>query len=155
MNGNNETAFATALPKIILNGQGQSQNVLGDVQTIKLSGKDTDGLFTVVENYNEPGVGIPMHIHENEDEIFHIIEGQMEFETQGKTTLLSKGDMIFLPRMIPHAFKVVGNVKCKAIVTVIPSGIEEMFESLAALPPGPPDFEKVSAICARQGIRFL
>lgn len=155
MSENIDAAIATANPKIILNGQGQSQNVLGDIQTIKLSGKDTDGLFTIVENYNEPGIGIPMHVHENEDEIFHIIEGQMEFETQGKTTLLSKGDMIFLPRMIPHAFKVVGNVKCKAIVTIIPSGIEEMFESLAALPPGPPDFELVTAICGKQGIRFV
>jgi len=155
MTENKNAAIIPASPKVVLNGQGQSQNVLGDVQTIKLSGQDTGGLFTILENYNDPGVGIPMHLHENEDEIFHIIEGQMEFDTQGKTTLLSKGDMIFLPRMVPHSFRVVGDVKCKAIVTVIPSGIEEMFGNLALLPAGPPDFEKVSEICGRQGIRFV
>jgi len=155
MSENNDAAFLTAEPKIILNGQGKAQNVLGDVQTIKLSGNDTNGKFTIIENHNDPGVGIPMHVHENEDEIFHILEGQMEFELQGKTNLLSKGDMIFLPRMVPHSFRVVGDIKCKAIVTVVPSGIEEMFESLSALPPGPPDFEKVAAICGKQGIRFV
>lgn len=148
-------APAAPSPKIILGADGKCLNVLGDIQTTKVTGKDTNGQFTVVENYNEPGIGIPMHIHENEDELFHIIEGQMEFQTQGKTVVLSKGDMIFLPRMIPHAFKVVGDVKCKAVVTIIPSGIEEMFEALAALPPGPPDFEKVTEICARQGITFV
>lgn len=141
--------------KIQLAGQGKSLNVLGDSQTIKITGKDTGGLFTIVENYNEPGIGIPMHVHENEDEIFHIIEGEMEFETQGETTILKKGDLIFLPRKIPHAFRVVGTQKAKAVVTIMPSGIEEMFEALSELPAGPPDFQKVTEICNSYGIHFL
>ena len=141
--------------KIQLAGQGKTLNVLGDSQTIKITGKDTNGLFTIVENYNDPGIGIPMHVHENEDEIFQIIEGEMEFETQGKTTTLKQGDMIFLPRKVPHSFRVVGTQKAKAVVTVIPSGIEEMFEALSELPAGPPDFEKVTEICNNYGIRFL
>ncbi len=141
--------------KIQLAGQGARLNVLGDNQTIKLSGKDTGDLFTIVENYNEPGIGIPMHVHENEDEVFCILEGEMEFETQGQTSVLKAGDMIFLPRRIPHAFRVVGNQKCRASVTIIPSGIEHMFEALAALPAGPPDLEKVGDICFRYGISFV
>lgn len=153
--GTPESAAAQTNPKIQLAGQGKSLNVLGDSQTIKLTGKDTGGLFTIVENYNNPGIGIPMHVHENEDEIFHIIEGQMEFETQGKTTILNPGDMIFLPRMVPHAFRVVGTQKAKAVVTIMPSGIEEMFEALSQLPAGPPDLEKVTSICNSYGISFV
>lgn len=153
--GTSGKASAEASFKIQRAGEGQFLNVLGDNQTIKISGKDTNGLFTVVENYNDPGIGIPMHVHENEDEIFHIIEGEMEFELQGKTSVLKQGDMIFLPRMIPHAFRVVGTQKAKAVVTVIPSGIEQMFEALSELPAGPPDFEKVASICGNYGIRFV
>lgn len=149
------SAAAQPNPKIQLAGQGKNLNVLGDSQTIKITGKDTGGLFTIVENYNDPGIGIPMHVHENEDEIFHIIEGQMEFETQGTTTILKAGDMIFLPRMIPHAFRVVGTQKAKAVVTIMPSGIEEMFEALSQLPAGPPDLEKVASICNSYGISFV
>ena len=144
-----------AIHKIQLAGAGQRLNVLGDNQTIKLSGKDTGDQFTIVENYNDPGVGVPMHIHENEDEVFYILEGEMEFQTQGETTVLGAGDMIFLPRRIPHGFRVVGTKKCRAAVTIIPSGIEHMFEKLAELPAGPPDFEKVAEICDRYGISFV
>ncbi|MFT3794786.1 cupin domain-containing protein [Flavobacterium sp.] len=150
-----DAASVETNPKIQLAGEGQKLNVLGDNQTIKLSGKDTGGLFTIVENYNDPGVGIPMHVHDNEDEIFFILEGEMEFETQGETSILKAGDMIFLPRRIPHAFRVVGTQKARASVTIIPSGIEEMFEALSELPPGQPDLEKVSDICQSYGISFV
>ncbi len=152
-----ESSPEVLLPQnnIVTAGNGKFLNVLGDEQTLKFTGKETGGLFTIIENFNEPGVGIPMHLHENEDEIFHVIEGEMEFVTLGKTSVLKKGDMIFLPRQIPHSFRVVGSQKAKAVVTVMPSGIEKMFYALSALPPGPPDLEKVQNICNQYGIRFL
>lgn len=141
--------------KIIVSGEGLAQNVLGDIQTIKLTGKDTNRMFTIVENDNAPGVGIPMHVHENEDEVFRILQGEIEFIVGGETRMLKAGDTIFLPRLVPHAFKVVGERNAKAIVTVIPSGIEDMFEQLSQLPAGLPDPEKVFGICSRFGIKFV
>ena len=61
-------------PKIVRSNEGKTINVLGDVQTIKLTGKDTNGLFTLIEEENVPGTGIPLHVHENEDEVFKVIE---------------------------------------------------------------------------------
>lgn len=141
--------------KIVYAHEGKSLHVLGDTPNIKLSGKDTDGKFTVIAQDNPPGVGIPLHVHENEDEVFQILEGEMEFETNGETSILKAGDIIFLPRKVPHAFRVVGEKNAKAIVTAYPSGIEDMFEQLAALPAGPPDFEKVFAICGNFGVTFI
>lgn len=141
--------------KIVYANEGKTLNVLGDTPTIKLSGKDTGGLFTIISQDNPPGIGIPMHVHENEDEVFKVLEGEIEFDTCGKLTVLRAGDMIFLPRRVPHAFKVVGTGNAKAIVTAYPSGIEGMFEALAALPAGPPDFEKVFEICEQYGVSFV
>jgi len=141
--------------KIVTSAQGLAQNVLGDVQLVKLSGKDTNGKFTIVENNNPPGVGIPMHVHENEDEVFRILDGTMEFIVEGKSTILNPGDTIFLPRQVPHSFKVVGESNARAIVTIVPAGIENMFEQLCELPAGPPDMEKVFAICNSFGIKFI
>ncbi|RZJ67591.1 MAG: cupin domain-containing protein [Flavobacterium sp.] len=155
MTSQDEAAAGVAAIKIVRAGHGNQLNVLGDSQTIKISGKETNGKFTVIENFNEPGIGIPMHVHENEDEIFHIIEGEMEFTLENETRILKKGDMIFLPRKVPHAFKCIGNHKTKAVVTVVPSGIEDMFKSLSELPVGPPDFENVMRICGEFGIRFV
>ena len=142
-------------PKIVRNNEGKVVNVIGDKQTFKLTGKDTNGLFTLIEEENEPGTGIPPHVHENEDEVFKVIEGEMELTVGDKTTILKAGDLAFGPRGIPHSWKIVGNSKAKVILSVFPAGIEDMFEELGTLPPGPPDFPKVAEICGRYGIKFI
>ncbi len=142
-------------PVIVRNDEGKVVNVIGDVQTFKLTGKDTNGLFTLIEEENEPGTGIPPHVHEHEDEVFKVIEGEMELTVGGKTTILKAGDIAFGPRGIPHSWKIVGDTKAKVILSVFPAGIEDMFEELGGLPPGPPDFPKVAEICGRYGVKFV
>lgn len=142
-------------PKIIKGSEGTVLNVLGDIQTHKLSGKDTGNQIVEWVSNVEPGVGIPPHIHTMEDEIFRVIEGEVEIMVDGKTSVLKAGDIAFAPRNIPHAWTVVGNAKAQMITAAFPAGIEHMFKELAQLPAGPPDFEKVAEICAKQGIRFV
>lgn len=142
-------------PKIIRSKEGKVLNVIGDIQTHKLIGSDTDNQVVEWVDNVEPGVGIPPHIHSKEDEIFRVIHGEVEIMVDGKTTVLKAGDMAFAPKNIPHAWTVVGSEKAKMITTAFPAGIEQMFEALAALPPGPPNFEKVAKICGDHGIQFL
>jgi len=142
-------------PKILRTGEGTNQIVLGDHQVVKLSGKDTDGQFTLIEQYNDPGMEIPMHVHDNEDEIFHVISGKLQVSVGDETKILKAGDMVFCPRGIPHSWKVVGNEKGKVILSIFPSGLEVMFHELSELPAGPPDFEKVAKICSKYNIQFV
>ncbi|AEV31143.1 cupin domain-containing protein [Owenweeksia hongkongensis] len=142
-------------PKIIKDKEGEVLNVLGDVQTHKLIGGETDNQIVEWVDDVEPGVGIPPHIHTKEDEIFRVIKGQIEIMVAGKTTVLEAGDTAFAPKNIPHSWNVVGTEKAKMITSAFPAGIEEMFKELAKLPPGPPDFEKVAKICGNHGISFL
>ncbi len=142
-------------PKIIRDSEGDVLNVIGDIQTHKLIGTDTGNQIVEWVDNVEPGVGIPPHIHTKEDEIFRVIKGQIEIMVAGKTTILEAGDTAFAPKNIPHSWKVVGTEKAKMITSAFPAGIEIMFRELADLPPGPPDFEKVTEICAKHGISFL
>ena len=142
-------------PKIIKDNEGEVLNVMGDIKTHKLTGRDTNDQITEWVDNVEPGVGIPPHIHTNEDEIFRVIKGQVEIMVNGKTVVLEAGDTAFAPKNLPHSWKVVGTEKAKMITSAFPSGIEKMFEELAELPPGPPDFEKVSKICGNHGISFV
>jgi quercetin dioxygenase-like cupin family protein len=142
-------------PKIVKNSEGNKLNVLGDNQNIKLTGKDTNGQYTLIEQNNQPGVGIPPHVHENEDEVFQVLEGQVEMSVGDKITTLKAGDLIFCPKGIPHSWKVVGNENARAMLSIFPAGLEEMFKELADLPAGPPDMEKVSGICGKYNLRFV
>ncbi|BDC99836.1 cupin domain-containing protein [Persicobacter psychrovividus] len=142
-------------PKIVRKGEGLSWRVMGDQQVIKLSGDHTNGQFTLIEQTNEPGAGIPPHVHEREDEVFHLLTGQVEMTLGGATQTLKAGDLIFCPRGVPHSWKVTGQGHAKVMMSVFPAGIELMFEELAKLPEGPPDLDRVAEICGRYGLRFL
>ena len=128
---------------------------MGDNQIIKLSAKDTNGQFSLIEQNNNPGTGIPPHVHQNEDEVFHVLSGQVDMTIGEEMTTLNSGDLIFCPRGIPHSFKVVGDQKAKVMLSIFPAGLENMFEELAKLPVGPPDLEKVGNICGKYNIEFI
>lgn len=141
--------------KVIRDEEGKVLNVIGDIQTHKLLGSDTDNQIVEWVDNVEPGVGIPPHVHTKEDEIFRVIKGQIEIMVDEKTTVLNEGDIAFAPKMIPHSWKVVGTEKAKMITSAFPAGIEKMFGELAALPAGLPDFEKVAKICGNHGVTFV
>lgn len=142
-------------PKVVRDTEGEILNVIGDIQTHKLVGKDTNNQLVEWVDNVEPGTGIPPHIHTKEDEIFRVIEGEVEITVDGSTSILKAGDIAFAPKGLPHAWNVVGTSKAKMITSAFPAGIEFMFQELAQLPAGPPEFEKVAEICGRQGITFV
>ncbi len=141
--------------KVVKNGEGKKLNVIGDRMTIKLTGEDTGGQFTFFEQENDPGTGIPPHVHANEDEVFKVIEGKVEFWLNGQIKVLESGDVIYAPKGVPHTWKVIGDQKAKVDVSVFPAGLEKMFEELSRLPAGPPDKELVTGIVGRYGIAFV
>ena len=142
-------------PKLIAKGKGTICNVWGDLQTHKLTGKDTDGKFFEWFSDVEPGVGIPPHYHTNENEIFRIIQGEVEFMMDGDMKIASAGDLVYAPKMAPHAWKAVGFEKVKMIVSVYPAGLEHMFVWMATLPSGPPSEETILRMKDEFGIHFV
>ncbi len=142
-------------PKIIKDDEGETINVIGDIQTHKILGSETGNQIMEWVDNVEPGAGIPPHVHTKEDEIFRVIKGEVEIMVDGKTNILKAGDLAFAPKNVPHAWKVVGTEKAKMITSAFPAGIEVMFHELSQLPPGPPDLAKVGEICGRYGISFV
>ncbi|MFC7357064.1 cupin domain-containing protein [Jejudonia soesokkakensis] len=142
-------------PKIIKDKEGEVLNVIGDIQTHKLLGSDTNNQIVEWVDNVDPGVGIPPHIHTKEDEIFRVIKGKIEIMIDNKSTILEPGDTAFAPKNVAHSWTVVGTEKAKMITSAFPAGIELMFRELADLPAGPPDFNKVVKICENHGISFV
>ena len=142
--------------RFVSNGQGTRLNVLGDSQRILLTAEDTAGNYALVENYNSPGVSIPLHLHRNEDETFYVVTGEVDFQINGEIVRASAGTTVYLPRNAPHSFTVVGSEPAKMLMMLMPAGLEKYFEELSRLPSDePPDMEKVFEISTRYGIEFL
>ncbi len=141
--------------KIVKADEGTQLHVLGNPQWQKVVGADTGNqVFEWIDDL-KPGSGIPPHIHTKEDEIFRVLQGQVELMVDGRTTVLLEGDMAYAPKNLVHSWKVVGDENAKMWVSAFPSGMEHMFQEFHNMPPGPPDFKKVSAICETYGIQFV
>ncbi len=142
-------------PKIIKESEGSILNVIGDIQTHKISGLDTNNQIVEWTNNVAPGIGIPPHIHTKEDEIFRVIKGKVELMIGGETIILKSGDIAYAPKNVVHSWKIIGTENASMCTSAFPAGIEIMFAELGKLPPGPPDLAKVSEICAKHGISFV
>ena len=141
---------------VVKASDGRLLNVLGHSVTIKLAHAETSGHYYLFSLSTPPGLGIPPHVHDREDELIHVVEGEFLITLGDRQFTAGPGDEVFFPRHVPHAFQNVGSRAGKTIWTVVPGGnFEEFFERLAALPPGPPDLHKVAGIFSAYGMTIV
>lgn len=117
-----------------IHGHIQLKGVNANILDLKISGKDTDGDLAIFEQTSlSPGKGTPLHIHHTQDEIFSILEGSYYFQVGEDKYTLNKGDSIFLPRKVPHAWTQISK-SAKMTVIVQPAGkLEEFFLAMSTL----------------------
>lgn len=147
----------TKTPLVVEAGQGKKMNVIGNQVTLRLTSQETGGEYYVFEAVTPPGVGVPPHVHQHEDEIIEVIEGEYEFLLGDEMYRVTSGALVYFPRFIPHAFKNVGARPGLTHWTVIPgANFEKFFAELGSLPAdGSPDLGKVAEIFARYDIELL
>lgn len=133
---------------------GEPLNTFGDLLYFKVTGKETEGRYAIMESLIPPNQGPPLHVHHREDEAFYILEGDYLFEVDGKQMELHAGDFAWAPRDVPHCFQNIGSTTGRLLVTVEPAGVEGFFMEVAAMS-GPPDPAKIAPLLARYGLELL
>ncbi|MGC4016036.1 MAG: cupin domain-containing protein [Luteolibacter sp.] len=143
-------------PALVPPGTPRVIRAFGDELHVHLDASHTGGQFSMFIAVTPPGGGPPPHIHQNEDEWFHVLEGRAEFFLDGVWTEGGPGTTVFMPRNSFHTFRNVGDVPLKQIVHAAPSGFEVFFGRCAEefAKDGSPDFPKLIAIAAEHGISF-
>src|SRR5260221_14787405 len=79
-------------------------SLAGDTYTILVSGSDTAGRYCLIDMHVPPGDGPPPHRHDFE-EMFTILEGEIEFTFRGKILVARTGETLNFPANAPHSFK--------------------------------------------------
>lgn len=97
----------------------------GERFRICTSAAETNGAYSVVEIVAEPGYGTPLHIHENEDEHFIVLEGTAQIVSGYETFEAGVGASLPLRKGIPHAWGNQSKSPVRLLVTCVPGGIEE------------------------------
>jgi quercetin dioxygenase-like cupin family protein len=104
------------------------------------------------ETSDPPGTGIPAHEHPDQDEFIYVIEGDVEFELDGKRHRAGAGDIARLPRGTPHGYFSVGETPSRMIFVVTPAGkLKELFDALHDLE----DLDEVYALSSAHNVEFL
>jgi quercetin dioxygenase-like cupin family protein len=103
----------------------------GEHCLIRVSAKDTGGLYSVVEIVSDPGDGTPMHIHEREDEYLVVLEGTARVAYGDKVFDSQAGEVMTLRKGIPHAWGNRSSTPLRVAFLVFPGGIEETLVLIA------------------------
>lgn len=102
--------------------------------------------------------GPGLHVHSREDEAVFVIEGVITFVVGEGRFEAGEGQLVWLPRNVPHTFANLSDEPAWAFGVTTPAGLEGMFaeqsEYFGSLQ-GPPDPERIREIGDRYGVRAL
>ena len=107
----------------------------------------------MIEEVSPVGGGPPLHVHRHEDEVFYVLEGEVEFQLGDQRFRAKAGSTAFLPRDIPHTFRNVGRIPSKVLVVIIPARFVGFFDEVHALTKPTP--EQVMELGKTYGLTFL
>ncbi len=143
-------------PVVVLPNSGGQLKIAGSQTFHKIKGSATNGVFSVIEFVTPPGKGVALHVHEREDELVYLLEGEIEVTLGNQKMKAVPGVMALLPRGIPHGFTNIGNKPSRLLDTILPGQFDNYFVELAALyAAGDPSGEQVDALSRKYRIKYL
>jgi quercetin dioxygenase-like cupin family protein len=108
-------------------GAGPSAWVVGDLYTVKSSGRETRGAFCLIEVAVPPQSGPPPHVHQREDEAFYILDGVFQVNIDDQQLTAGPGSWVRLAKGSLHHFKNIGDSVGKMLILATPAGLDEFF----------------------------
>jgi quercetin dioxygenase-like cupin family protein len=121
---------------------GTTWNILGQVYFPKASCASTFAF----ETNSDPGQFVPVHIHPTQDEFILVQEGELDLKLDGEWSKAKAGDLVRMPRGIPHGYFNKSDKPARALFWVSPARkLEALFEKLHNMT-DPEEVVKVSAL---------
>ena len=143
-------------PVVVLPNSGEQLDIAGSQAFHKIKSSNTQGVFSVVEFVTPPGKGVALHVHEREDELVYLLEGEIEVTLGNQKMKAVPGVMALLPRGIPHGFTNLGNKPSRLLDTILPGQFDNYFVELSALyAAGDTSEEQVDGLSRKYTIKYL
>jgi quercetin dioxygenase-like cupin family protein len=111
-------------------GEGNARWWGGALATIKVTGKETSGLYSIVEVVEPHGARAPLHLHRKEDEAFYVLDGEITFHIGDETLKARPGTFVFGPKNLPHTYTV-DSGPARLLFLLSPAGFEGFVEAIS------------------------
>jgi quercetin dioxygenase-like cupin family protein len=127
-------------------------SIAGGTYTILVTGEQTAGRYCLTDMLVPSGGGPPPHRHDFE-EMFTILDGEIEFTFRGEVLSAGAGSTVNIPANAPHSFRNRSDRPARLLCMCTPSGQDEFFLSVGdpvdsrnAPPPKLSDAEQVDRV---------
>jgi mannose-6-phosphate isomerase-like protein (cupin superfamily) len=128
---------------------------LNALVTVGVGTEDGDDGISVLESLAPRGESPPLHVHHDEDEVFHILEGELRFRVGDDELRAGPGETLLAPKRVPHTYRVESE-RGRWLVTTTRGDFERFVRSIGRPaerdelpePSGPPTPEQAEALAA-------
>jgi len=146
---------------VLGSGEGEAHFFLGARATYKTTRSENGGGLFLAEFHAPRGHGAPLHVHDDADEMFYILDGQLTVEYAGEQHTVTDGGFVFGPRNVEHRFRV-DSEEAHFLLLTSPAGFEDFVRAAgepataAGLPtPSAPDVEELIRIAAANHVQIV
>ncbi len=138
---------------------------LDNLVTFPVSHGDGGDGIAVMEARSRRGDSPPYHVHHTEDEVFHLLEGELVLLVDGKTTRVRAGETHLAPKGVPHTYRVVSE-RARWLVVTSQGHFERFVRAVSrpasaaelptpAGPPSPEQQQALAELSLRHGIELI
>jgi mannose-6-phosphate isomerase-like protein (cupin superfamily) len=122
--------------------------------------------ISVLEHWAHFGDSAPLHIHRNQDEVFHCLAGELRFVVGGRELRARAGQTLMAPKGIAHTYRVESASGARWLIVTRGEDFERFVRAFSRPaghdglpePSGPPTPEQAEALaraCAQYGIDIV
>lgn len=155
---------STQQPYVLQRDEGEHLHFLNHLATPKVTAGE-DGSMTTVEFLAPRGFGPPLHVHDSEDEVMIVLDGEIACRAGDTESVARAGATVYLPHGVPHTFQVTSETARFVTVSASKAGrpvFDRMVKTLGtatddpSIPePGEIDPGEVARVCGDHGIEVL
>jgi quercetin dioxygenase-like cupin family protein len=123
-------------------------SILGQTYTLKQQSADSLAWHAVFPD----GTFVPPHIHPTQDEFVYVLSGRYDLWLDGKDFVAKAGDLVRMPRGIPHGIFNKSGETATSLFWVTPTcSLKTLFDRIHQVP----DPAEVVRIAAEHEVNFL
>jgi quercetin dioxygenase-like cupin family protein len=143
------TDVEDAAAAIIQPGHGRQLQAGPTRPTVKVGPHNGSRLIGMLESELPPGGGFPGHVHEEYEEVFYVLAGEVEYLIDGTWFSVPRGSTVFVPPGTVHGFRNRSGEPARHLAIASPAEAMTMIEELTQAAP-----ERHGGVLARHRSRL-
>lgn len=139
---------------------------LDTLVTVRISERQGSDGLSILEHRARHGDSPPMHLHRTEDEIFHVLEGELRIRVDDEERRVGAGETALAPKGVPHTYRVESAAGARWLTVTSQGAFERFVRAMSRPatepslpesggPPPPAAVEALAGVALEHGIELV